>query len=466
MKIVNLNEYSEGDGMRNKLRQRVDGFEPELSDSLWDRIHHEMDQRENNRKKRIVWWFSSVAVVVLTSGILTFMLVTKTEQNIALQQPVVTTNAPVATPNNAKGNNTLATPNAIESNDGQTPSTNQTDVVASSTPIINTTTGGGNQNSVNGATPVTNLATTNTQVPAVTTTGNPTVETTDKQNNEAELETPAQVIDPISAEVLPEEQAPAETKIPDENIDGKNKKVIATPAQTVDKIATRQKFFVGVTYGYNQTFRTVSDVKKMAGLPTAATKNKYEYKSYASSYGIDFGYLPCKHFFVKSGLGIYNTEETVKYSVFKRKDLSGSAGGIGDPKDSINAGNNITKQNTYSYIQIPLEIGYTTNVYKNIGIFVSGGVAYNVLNSYNYNYDDSYFSRQMTNENSTNSNYYTNYIQLSGSAGAQYAITKHWRASVGFAYRRAVTSASVVKETGVNVKPWSAGATAGLAFTF
>jgi hypothetical protein len=462
MKIVNLNEYSEGDGMRNKLRQRVDQFEPELSDSLWDRIHHEMDQREANRKKRFLWWFSSVAVVVLTSGILTFILVNKTEQPVALQQQRVIVNTPVTTPNNT-AENTAATANQS----AHMPSATETNAVVSTNTTINTTSNGGNSQNGNngvGSTPVTNPVKPNTQTPAVTLPTDGSADNTSEGSKDINPETPAQVIDPIVPEILPTEPAPAEVKNT-EATDDKDKKEELVPAKAAGAKEPRQKFFIGVAYGYNQTFRTVSDVTNIIGLPTSAQKNTYESKGYSPTYGIEFGYLPIKNFFIKSGVSMYKTTETVKYSVYRRGPVF-NQGGPGNPKDSVGAGNNITTQNTYTYIQIPLEVGYTTKVYNGLGIFVTGGVAYNVLNSYNYNYYESYWGRSMYSENNTNSKYFTNYLQLSGSAGAQYTIAKHWRASAGFTYRKAVTSASSTKETGVSTKPWSAGATAGLAFTF
>jgi len=133
----------------------------------------------------------------------------------------------------------------------------------------------------------------------------------------------------------------------------------------------------------------------------------------------------------------------------------------------VAVGTTIQKQNTYQYIQIPLEIGYSRDITKKWGLFASGGVALNLLQKYEYYLYETFYGTEMTAPNAQG-NYtdmYKNYIMLSGSIGGQYKITDRWVATLGINYRRAVTSAAN-KKYEVDIKPYSIGATTGLAFRF
>lgn len=67
MSNENLNDFYNQNRFNKKLRERIDGYEPELSDSLWDRIEHDLVRKES-KGKRAVWMVYLLAGLLLVSG--------------------------------------------------------------------------------------------------------------------------------------------------------------------------------------------------------------------------------------------------------------------------------------------------------------------------------------------------------------------------------------------------------------
>lgn len=469
MKIVDLNNYEENDGLRDKLRQRMDAHEPELSDSVWDRINHQMDRREANRKKRFLWWFSSVAVVLLTSGIITYLALNKAEQPKTIAQN--TNEIIITSPNNP--NVKLGTVTPAENNEGaaennSTPSTNSGD--AENQTIINNTT-----IQLPPPPPPFVAPTTTDEQPIAPNNDNGT-----QKNNTEKLEK-LETKNPDAAETFFEgttkgKKEKLETKEHTQTdntptTDGEAKKKASKKGSKAESnaLSSKTKWFVGVNFGVNQTYRTVTDINKQFFYPEAKTRNDLEKKAYTANYSFDIGFYPVKNFFIKTGLGIFNTKEIVSFDVKERQDLSrGQTSSVPDNyDDSIAPGSSIQKQNFYSYVQIPLQVGYSSNLTKKWGLFVSGGITYNILQDYNYNLYERRFGSEVIAPDSKNNftEMFGNYFMLSGNIGGQYNITKNWAATLGVNYQRAITSAGNDKY-GVDVKPYVIGANAGLAFRF
>jgi hypothetical protein len=220
-------------------------------------------------------------------------------------------------------------------------------------------------------------------------------------------------------------------------------------------------------FSYNQTYRTVTDINASDFYPTAKQRNDFEEKSYSPSYGIEVGFYPAKNFFVKSGVGIFNLSENVRYDIKERQDFGNILPPPDNYEDSVAPGNSIQKQNTYNYIQIPLEVGYSYELTKKFGLYASGGVAINLLQKNQYYLYESFYGATVIEPNSPK-NYtdmYKSFLMLGGSIGGQYKITNSWVASLGINYRRAITS-STDKKYEVNVKPYAVGVTTGIAFRF
>lgn len=465
MKIVNLNEYSEGEGLKNKLRQRIDNFEPELSDSLWDRIHHEMDQKETQRKKRFLWWFSSVAVVVLASGIVTFTLVNNNEQPQMAQQPAVIS-SPAPAQSEAGNTQVPQETAAPATTDVATPAPITYDATTS-----NGTGNGRNNGRNNGNSTPRNTTPAAENSPAVvpaTTEDRPTAEAAPVETQQEPLapeNTQAPIVDDNNSTIEEPTTPAAETEEKLEEKDTEKSK-----GNTTDKDAKAKynKWFIGAVYGYAQNNRTATDVNPSYVWATAADRNKYEYSGIATTYGIQMGYMVSKNVFIKSGVNIYNTTEIVKYDIHRRKVLQGGQPDdpiYGNKVDSVAVGTTTAHQNSYNYIQIPLEVGFMQDINKYWGYNVSAGAAYNILNNYNYYLYEPQFGNAFIPSSSSNTNYFQNYVMVSGNAGLHYNISKNWRALAGFNYRRAVTS-SATKETRVDVRPWSIGGNVALAFSF
>lgn len=461
MKIVDLNNYDDNDGLKNKLRQRMDTHEPELSDSVWDRIHHEMDRKDANRKKRFLWWFSSVAVVLLTSGIFAFMAYNSNEQPQAIAEN--TSEIIITSPNNPN-----VTMGSVESS-----SANKDNLLNPNNRITEST-----------APTTTNTIVRNTTIPLTP----PPPPTTNNADNGGITETPKK--DEGTTTNKPNNSTPTDKnqeKLEEKNVDKttnapleeqpvkeEEKKVAKDKTPKKDKAnnnisfcGSNKRWFVGMNYSFNRTYRTVNDIERKFFYPNAEDRNKLERAGYTSSYGIDFGFYPIKNFFIKSGVGIFNTKEMVKYDVKRRTDFSGIVGPPDIIKDSIAYGTSNIKENTYSYLQIPLEIGYSRCLGNRWGVFVSGGLAYNILRNYDYYFIEPLYGSEVIEPNSAD-NYtdmYKNYFMLSGNIGAQYSLTNRWVATVGINYRRAITSAAN-EEYAVDVKPYSIGASTGLAYRF
>lgn len=469
MKIVNINEYNDNEGLQKKLRQRMDTYEPELSASVWDRIQHEMDTRDANRKKRFFWWLSSVAMVVLASGIISFLVWGGDEQNTQIAQQTTTIQ---------KGNTRQETATQAENSTSATTESEAAPIVNNqdgiTTPLAQATSNNTNSNrpsatNANGGNANSNQPDNAEATPAVITTnngdntkpeapqnGNDT-KTTEQQNTVVTTDEPkAKETDALNA---PATEEPA--------VDDKKKEEQGQPTATTTKEKT-QRWFVGVVAGYNQTFRTVTDINPNPAYPSAKERNRFEQKSYSPTYGIEFGFFPVKNFFIKTGVNIYQTTEQVRYDIHNRV-ISAVAAIYGNENDSVSTGSGTQHQNTYNYVQIPIEIGYSRTLVNSFGIMVSGGVAYNKLQNYSYYMYEPYYKNAFIPSTATEakpySNMYKSYVMLSGSVGVQYTFGKNWVANLGVNYRKAVTNAADEKY-GVEVKPYSVGVLTGLAFKF
>lgn len=475
MKIVNLNDYNEDDGLRHKLRKRMDGHEPELPASLWDRIGHEMDLREANRKKRLILWFSSVAMVVLASGIIAFMLVKENSSSQSVSAPQVTSPAQNVAPGMTEDGNLTNRPSEINAGAGdETGATgnetggidNEGGYTPSSTPRHNTP-----QDINNPNTPV--VTNPGAQVPVEETETDelPPVE------NVIPAEQPAAPLAGTETDKTSEDK-PAEPEANKAGEDGKEedkKEEKGTPKPEPAADTKFQRWFIGGTFGYNQTFRTLTNSSYILGKPTAEDRGKFEKAGYAASYGIEFGFFPIKNFFIKTGVNKYSITERVHYGITRKPTTIGFGSKYGDPRDSVIKGNTHQVSNNYSYTQIPLEIGYTNTVTKKLGWYVSAGASLNMLDGYNFNfyepiYDNVIVSTGRNGQYDMKSSFGTEYFakeffMLSGSAGLNYRIGRHWSINGGVNYRRAITS-STVKSSGVDTKPYSVGFTTGLMFTF
>ncbi|HYG14539.1 MAG TPA: hypothetical protein VEC12_02230 [Bacteroidia bacterium] len=477
MKIVNLNDYNEDDGLRHKLRKRMDKHEPELPASLWDRIDHEMDLREANRKKRLILWFSSVAMVVLASGIITFMLVKENSSTQSVSAPQVTSPAQNVAPGVTEDGNINNQPSEINAGAGS--ETGATSNEASG--VSNE----GNITSSNIHRPNAPTEVDNTNTPAAT---NPGVQVPVKEDKTDALP-PVENVIPVEQPAAPlagtetdkiSEDKPAEPEADKAGDDGKEeekKEEKGTPKPEPAADTKFQRWFIGGTFGYNQTFRTLTNSSYILGKPTAEDRGKFEKTGYAASYGIEFGFFPVKNFFIKTGVNKYSITERVHYGVVRKANNPTAPGQsfYGDPRDSIIKGNTHQLSNKYSYTQIPLEIGYTNTVAKNLGWYVSAGASLNMLDGYNFNFyeprnDNVILSTGRNGQYDMKSTFGTEYFakqffMLSGSAGLNYSIGKHWSINGGLNYRRAITS-STIKSSGVDTKPYSVGFTTGLMFLF
>ena len=476
MKIVNINEYNENDGLKRKLRQRMDAYEPELSGSVWDRIQHEMDERDANRKKRFLWWLSSVAIVVLAGSIIGFLVFGGEPQNNQTVQQIPAQTQVSDGVNNTPNNGTVS---GSETLPAETEAAPMATVPNTSTP---TTT--------NAATPTqsTRRLTTNNNGGGTITDGDITSQnnsssspTTPADNNGGEAENQVNTVKPIEGEnIIPAEEGEQPIIIGEKlneqegGSDEDNKeesKPTASPASTLTNDTEKeQRWFVGLTFGYNQTFRTVSDIQNTTLVfPKANDRNKFEQKSYSPTYGFEFGFYPVKNFFIKSGVSIYQISEQVRYDIHKKEKNQQPSAYYGNPTDSLAIGNTTHNENTYNYVQIPLEIGYSRQVYKRLGIMVSGGIAYNMLKDYSYYVYEPYYGNAFVPPTAAEYNLYSNmyksYYMLSGSVGMQYSIGKYWVACLGVNYRKAITNAADEKFE-VDIKPYSVGVNTGLAFKF
>lgn len=432
MKIVNLNEYNEGEGLRNKLRPKIDNFEPELPASLWDRIHHEMDVRESNRKRKAVWWFSSVAVVILASGIISFLLVNNASRPIELviHQPQVE--------GTAKNGTDKVLP--------QNPANTETNT-GINTPTSPTT----NKNGGKGIISSSNLEANN--APNESLNAAPSVETIAPLLEEPSYYTKGTIMDGGTMEMKPG-KLPIVFPIHEIVVVDLPK----TPVKSITPTKVR-RFFVGAYGEYNQTYRTAVTTGRLPGYPTAEERSRFENKGYSPSYGIEFGYFLHKNVFVKTGVGMFSITESVRY------DITKVTGGIVFAQDSLVAGTSHKTTNNYSYVQIPLEIGYSHKLGQRLGILLGGGASLNILKDYNYNFYDPIYGSEFIKYSKASSGYFNNFISLSGNAGLFYSLTKNWQLTGGVMYRRAITSAAP-KEFGVNIKPWSVGSRVALIYKF
>lgn len=480
MKIVNINEYNENDGLKRKLRQRMDAYEPELSGSVWDRIQHEMDERDANRKKRFLWWISSVAMVVLAGSIIGFLVFggesqnNQTAQNTPAQTQVnsgennapSTASAPISSENInsvTEAASTVSTPNSTNSSNSSAVSTNPT------TSAPNTHRPSTNNNGGGAITDGDNTQQNNNSAPVT-----PSTNSNDGEENQTHTAKPIEGVNIIPAEeaekpvIIGENLKEQEGGSKEDNVEESKPTTSPVPTSTTES-EKKQRWFVGLAFGYNQTFRTVSDIQNtIIVYPKASDRNKFEQKSYSPSYGFEFGFYPVKNFFIKSGVSMYQTSEQVRYDIWKKK-ITAVAVYYGDPSDSVAVGSTTHHKNTYNYVQIPLEIGYSRQVYKRLGIMVSGGIAYNMLKNYSYYvYEPNYgnaFVPPTAAEASLYDNMYKSYYMLSGSIGMQYSIGKYWVANLGINYRKAITNAADEKYE-VDIRPYSVGINTGLALKF
>lgn len=79
MSTEHLNEFFNHNEFNRKLREKIDGYEPSVSDSLWDRIEHGLDARHVRERKliRLAWL---MAALLLVSGGATLYLWRENQQ--------------------------------------------------------------------------------------------------------------------------------------------------------------------------------------------------------------------------------------------------------------------------------------------------------------------------------------------------------------------------------------------------
>lgn len=470
MKIVDLNNYEENDGLKDKLRQRMDAHEPELSDSVWDRINHQMDRREANRKRRFLWWFSSVAVVLLTSGVITYLAFSTKEPAKTIAQN--TNEIIITSPNNP--NVKLGTVNPTDNGEplveNNTPTSTETEnasVVRNNTVQLPPPPAPFDEPSANNQQPTTLDNSKENDKPSK---GVEKLETKNPDAAEKLSEGSKKEEKSETKEIAnnDDETANKEETKKKEKLNPKKDKGI----EAINFCGINKRWFIGINYSYNLTHRSTNDIgEKQFFYPEAETRDKYEKRAFTSSYGVEIGFHPLKNFFIKSGVNIFNTKEIVSYDIKEREDIDVITNGAPIPpdnaEDSLASGSTFQKQNTYNYIQIPLEVGYTYCLGNRWSVLLSGGVSYNILQDYNYHLYDRLYGIKFYEPESNNNfdDMFGNYFMVSAGVGTQYSISKSWVATLGLNYRRALTSAGN-DEYGVDVKPYTVGATTGLAFRF
>jgi|GEM_PF-2218456 len=419
MSNENLNDFYNQNRFNKKLRERIDAYEPELSDSLWDRIEHDLVKKDS-RSKRAVWMVYVLAGLLLVSAAGIYYLA---DQNQKLAEAVKEKTAPSESLNSE----------AIPGNVYQMP---ETTVEVERNP----------------ESPTNNEAAlpSESAIAAVTTESAPSSFETPEMLHPVETENSPAITEVTFPPVVFEESnfdiradlvvSHAEETVPNStSIENKVIAPFAYSAKTrfnnpiqeniINKgaIDPRIMAYIGVSSDLGSTRQKVSG-------PMAARFN-HEHPYVFKSNGVELGLQLRNGFYFESGLRFSQTGTNLWYDFTPITAFDTIP--LPNETDSLISGSRHTV-NQQNWLEIPLQVGYRYPMNSHWTLNLQTGLTYSMINSFSgVEPTESFLA--LDKAGSSVSQPFKNYWSLNLGLGLGYQIGSHWMIDVQGNYRRGLT---------------------------
>lgn len=405
MNNENLNDFYNQNRFNKKLRDRIDSYEPELSDSLWDRIEHGLVKKES-RSKRMVWMVYVMAGLLLISGAGLYYLAS---ENKKLADAVRTKDLPGQNTRSGADNNAPAfeyqmpevaidvTPTPQPSGIQEAPET--------STHTLSYSFSG--------------------QEYGLLLEGNP--------------------LTPYRAEenmVMPDQVTPIiETKpvATGSNIGNRTVSPFSYSTKPTDarflkeEISTKGGVYPKVQPYIGLTTELGSTRQKLEG--SHAYRFGYEHPLLYKSNGLKAGVLFRSGLYIETGLSFSNTGSNLWYDL-ERIDEPDTVP-IPNPTNNLIAGNR-HQVNEQRWMDIPIQIGYKYRMNSHWSLNTQAGLTYSLINSYSGKEPNEGFSAlDQAGESVTQP--FQNFWSMNMGLGVGYQFGRNWSLDIQGNYRRGLT---------------------------
>ncbi len=421
MNKESLNEFYEADRFHKALRDRIDAHEPELSDSLWDRIEHDLNKQEGKNRRALAWVYILSALLLVSSGALYYLW----NENQKLAEN--TSLAPVAESLNPelKDAETAPKQTTIESASSATQSgLALTEKTNAATRRSASASRGGNGTQANqpysysseNGVPAGSENTKSAEGEV------PPAQSSDVRSTEAEVRNPAN----MEAGTL---VAPIVSAEGDESVAAEKQEVekIKSSENPKPKAELRPQFFIGLQGGLNRISQN-----PLSG--NTAWLNIIEMPLNFTEYGMHFGVRLSNGITLSSGILSYSTGHVYSFDIVPTAPTP-----IPTPfpgSDSIIAGDKYTLVNRQNWIEVPVMVGYQYGLGK-WSLQGEAGVSANFINSYSGSVPTPSYNR-FEPDGTQNVNPYKNFVNVRAGLGFGYEIVKGFQISAMVNWRQAL----------------------------
>ncbi|MHB1276838.1 MAG: porin family protein [Bacteroidia bacterium] len=443
MNNENLNDFYKQNRFNKKLRERIDSYEPELSDSLWDRIEHGLEKKES-RSKRMVWMVYVMAGLLLISGAGLYYL--------------------------ASENKKLA--EAVKTKDQLTPKGSEQEAPAFEYNMPETTIEVTPGPSVSGENP-------ETEVQALPPTGsdrdNPvivdqaeyTVSTesplsdifgTESTGTESEIIAAGSEVSPVDQANTPMAGSIESQKLRPFSYRTKpaNARFLKEVISTKGLIYPKVQPYIGLTSEVGSTRQKVEG--------SHAYRFNHEHPLLYRSAGLKTGILLRNGLFIETGLAFSNTGSNLWYG-FERGHGRIDTLPIPAPTDSLVAGNRHAVNQQY-WMDIPMQIGYRYRMNSLWSLQTQVGLTYSMINSYQgLEPNESFAAMDMAGESVPQP--FQNFWSMNVGLGIGYQFGRNWMVDIQGNYRRGLTNMnSETRPNHPNRRAEYLNAKVGIAYIF
>lgn len=415
MSNENLNDFYNQNRFNKKLRERIDAYEPELSDSLWDRIEHDLVQKES-KGKRAIWMVYLLAGLLLVSGVGIYYLASEnkkladTVKEISAEQespvpfysmPETTVeverhvNSPAAPETPAETSNELALGAQIPNSAVQNPRSYVVPAQVAENPVIE-----------------------ETVVPIQT------VQVSPAEGDIAEIEV-AEL--PFAAQI--ESLTPAAFKYAPKTL---------FPVALKESQKKSELIYPLVSSYFGLVAEMGSNRQVVSG--SFAGKFQIEHPGFFRALGFKTGVLVRNGWYIESGVNFTESQTNLWYDSIPVKKPGPVPQGI----DTIVVGNAAHIVNSQRWVEIPLRLGYLYPINSKLAINGNVGMTYSAINRSSgeqinpdfYGFDDYSILKIQP---------FKSYWSFQSSLGLSYGIGRNWAIDVQANYRRGLQNMNALE---------------------
>ncbi len=418
MNNENLNDFYNQNRFNKKLRERIDSYEPELSDSLWDRIEHGLVKKES-RSKRMVWMVYVMAGLLLISGAGLYYLAS---ENKKLADAVKTKDqlAPKGLNQEAPAFEYTMPETTIEISPSPSVSTGNPGTGSHTPPPS----GSGVDNPLVGDEGVSPILSEAPQAGTIEPGSMAAEPGTSSAGSEVspgdQVNTP--IASSIKNQALPPffySKKPTDTRFLKEDV------------STKGLIYPKVQPYIGVTSELGSTRQKVEG--------THAHRFGYEHPFLYRSAGLKAGVLLRSGLYFEAGLSFSNTGSNLWYDFEKIPDPDTIP--VGKGTYNLVAGNKHAV-NEQRWMDIPVQVGYKYLLSSRWSLNTQAGLTYSLINSYSGKEPNEAFGTldgELDNAGESVPQPFQNYWSMNVGLGFGYQFARNWSLDIQGNYRRGLT---------------------------